>query len=72
MKQELNTIRGGRPGFKDLLKQIAKKLKIGQDQEEWVRPRRVASNLRKAIKERKRAEMEAFNLREQEKGKKIC
>lgn len=57
--------------FRDRLNQVAIKLKIGSDQEEWLQPRAVARNLRKARKVRRAIEKEAQTLRNQEREENI-
>lgn len=53
--------------FIDILNQIGMKLNLRQDQEEWVQPRKRATNLRKANKVRRQLWREAFILRAREK-----
>jgi hypothetical protein len=57
--------------FRERMNQIATKLKIRTDQEEWWQPRKVATNLRKASKVRKALEREAQTLRKQEREENI-
>jgi ribonuclease HI len=53
--------------FRDRLNQIATKLKMRNDQEEWSQPRTVATNLRKTNKIRRKLEKEAYLLQTQER-----
>ena len=57
--------------FKDRLNQLAIKLKMKTDQEEWLQPREVAKRLRKASKVRRTMEKEAQELRNQEREENI-
>ena len=58
-----------RRNFTQRLNQIARKLGISENQEEWSQPRTVASNLRKSNKVRRQLEKEAFSLRPKKKKK---
>ena len=57
--------------FNERLNQIAEKLKIPTNQEEWKKPRVVAKKLRQAIKTRRKIEKEATSLKEKELNEKI-
>ena len=56
-----------RRNFTHRLNQIARKLGISENQDEWRQPRTVASNLRKSNKLRRQYEKEAFSLKAKEK-----
>ena len=53
--------------FKKSLNEIASKLRLPVNQEEWNDPRKVASNLRRANKVRKKLERDAIAVRDKER-----